>query len=61
MPAGPAPGRTVEQAAAEELAARTAAAAERWDPWLELLLPILVVGGGFGSVAAVAALWAVIA
>ncbi len=54
MPAGPAPGRTVEQASEEEVAARARVAAARWDPWRELLAPIVIVlAAVFGLAAAV--------
>lgn len=57
MPAG----RTVEAAAAEEQARLAAASAARWDPVLELALPVGVAALGLIGLAVAAALWAVIA
>ncbi len=52
-------GRTLEQAAAEEQARLVAAAAARWDPWLELLLPVGIAAISLALVAVVAGLLAV--
>ncbi len=55
MPAG----RTVEEAAAEEQARLDAAAAARWDPLLELLVPVGIVVAGLLGLAGAAGLLAV--
>ncbi len=55
MPAG----RTVEQAAAEEQARLAAASAARWDPRLELLVPLLSVAVAVLGLAGAAVLLAV--
>ncbi len=59
MPAGPAPGRTVEDAAREARDRLAAASAARWDPWLELVVPLVSVAAAVFGLAVAAGLLAV--